>query len=275
MAYVAAGQTFANAATQARIVEAYRKAFPNKRVMARYAKGSPGKQDWLGFHDDFFPEDTGDEGPKKDWYFLHNLRKAGRDNNWKRSVIGGEMIPHAGKNALHWMGGAENFAFTLQRAEETHFSWVGPYSPALEKPPTPEFTARSQQLVRRMGYEYCWTELQCADSLTLRKPFAVTLTGQNQGIAPFYYRWPVRLALINDRDAVVEQSDLVATDIRTWLPGPITLRDSATFRTASPGTYRLALGILDPWTGKPAIGFANRLPQIGGWNVLASINVGS
>jgi hypothetical protein len=57
---------FASAATQRRVVDAYRSAFPNKKVMFRYAKDYVGQQPWIGFHDDYFPEDTGIE---KDYYF--------------------------------------------------------------------------------------------------------------------------------------------------------------------------------------------------------------
>jgi hypothetical protein len=266
-------ELFASEATQARIVDAYRKAFPNKKVMAHYAKGYPGQQAWLGFHDDYFPEDTGDEGVSKDWYFLHNIRKSGRAENWKRAVIGGEMIPHEGKNARYWLGDAERFAFTLKRAEETHFTWVGPYLPALEKPPSSEFVARSERLVRRIGYEYRLTELRHPEMIRRNQPFSLTLTGENQGIAPFYYPWPVRLALLNDADRVAEQVTLNRTDIRKWLPGPFTLRETSVFRTAAPGRYRLALGLIDPWKNKPAVGFANRLPRINGWNVLTTVKV--
>jgi hypothetical protein len=264
---------FASEAIRKRVVDAYRHAFPHKNLMARYAREYPGQQAWLGFHDDYFPEDTGDEGPEKDWHFLHNLRKSGRDTNWKRSVIGGEMIPHEGKNALYWLGNAERFAFTLKRAEETHFSWIGPYSPALEKPPSPEFTARAERLVQRMGYEYRLTELRCPETVSHGKPFVFTLTGENQGVAPFYYPWAVHLALLNDANQVVEQRALDGADIRTWLPGPFTLRKPTLFRTAAPGRYRLAVGIVDPWSKKPTPGFANRLPRVKGWNVLTSLTL--
>ncbi len=66
--------------------------------MVRYARGYAGQQDWIGFHDDMFPQDT-DNG--KDWSFLAGLRKTQRTDNWKVAVIGGEMVP--GK-ANQWLG---------------------------------------------------------------------------------------------------------------------------------------------------------------------------
>jgi hypothetical protein len=68
-------ELFASDATQVQVVEAYKAAFPNKKIMARYAKNYPGKMDWLGYHDDYFPEDT---GIKEDWHFLYHIRRSAR-----------------------------------------------------------------------------------------------------------------------------------------------------------------------------------------------------
>ena len=89
---------FASAATQKRVIDACRRAFPNKIVMARYAGGYAGKQPWLGFFDDMFPEDT--DGPEE-WKFLPRMRRSGRTENWKRAAIGGEMVPNAART---WLG---------------------------------------------------------------------------------------------------------------------------------------------------------------------------
>ncbi|GAB4451919.1 MAG: hypothetical protein OHK0029_01940 [Armatimonadaceae bacterium] len=266
-------ELFAPEAVQRRVVDAYRKAFPDKKLMARYAHSYPGKQDWLGFHDDFFPEDTGDEGSEKDWYFLYNMKRSGRAENWRRSVIGGEMIPERGKNALKWLGSAADFAFTLRRAEEAHFTWIGPYSPALEKPPNAEFTRRCEALVRRMGYQYRLTELRHPASVRAGSPWVFTLTGRNDGVAPFYYPWSVELALISERGTVTDRQRLPQADLRQWLPGNFTLRDTVRWN-APPGKYVLALGIIDPLTNTPAIRFANRLnAHPAGWVTISQLTV--
>jgi hypothetical protein len=265
-------QLFANPSTQRRIVDAYRRAFRNKKLMARNALGYVADQDWIGFHDDYFPQDTGDEGPKKQGYFLYDINRTGRSNNWKQAVIGGEMVPFPGNNALKWLGNDKDFAFTMKRAEEAHFSWIGPYSPAMEKSPSTAFLDRSQQLVRRMGYEYCLKDLDIPDEIQRNMPFTLTLNGENQGVAPFYYRWPIRFALLNDQNMAVNVQEIRDGDIRTWLPGKFTLRTDVRF-DASPGTYRLAMGIIDPWSDNPAIGFANDLARVDGWNILGQVKV--
>lgn len=256
-------ELFAGQATQQRVLAAAHQAFPHKILMTRYPADYAGKQPWIGFFDDMFPEDT--DGAEA-WMFLPAMRKNGRTENWKQAVVGGEMVPHA---AEKWLG--EDYAQTLRMVEAAHFSWVGPYCPALEHSSAPTFLTNSQALVRRMGYEFQLTEIRHADQVHDGDRLEVTITGENTGVAPFYYPWPVELGLLDAQGRVVETLP-VSADIRTWLPGPFRL--TARSKVHAPiGRYSLALGIRDPWTGKPAIGFANDLPRHEGWTLLSRVTV--
>lgn len=264
-------ELFAPEATHRRVVDAYRAAFPHKKLMARYAKGYPGKQPWLGFHDDFFPEDTGDE---KDWYLLYGMKQSGRTENWRRAPVGGEMIPQPPDDARKWVGTDAGFARTLAMVEAAHFSWVGPYSPALHKPPSAEFTARCERLVRRMGYQFALKTLRHPPRVRRGDALPLDLTGTNEGVAPFYYPWPVEAALLGADGRVVTKARLPRADVRAWQPGPFTLRDALRVPGAvPPGTYRFALGIVDPWTGRPAVRFANKLEEREKWAVLSRVKI--
>lgn len=260
---------FASAATQKRVVAAFQKAFPNKKLMARYAKGEPGKQPWLGFHDDYFPEDTGD---KEDWHFLRGMRESGRLENWRVAGIGGEMIPNG---ADKWVGTDAGFAKTKEMIDAAHFSWVGPYSPAMEKRAKTDavFRARCDELVRQMGYQFRLNELVLPRTVRKGKPFPVTLRGVNTGVAPFYYPWQVQIALLSASGAVTESVPLTRLDIRKWQPGAFVANDTPRF-SVPPGRYRLALGIIDPWTKRPAIRFANdSVVTKEGWTILAPVTI--
>jgi len=262
---------FAPEATQRRVIDAYRSAFPRKKLMARYAKGYPGAQPWLGFHDDFFPEDTGDE---KDWYLLYGMKKSGRTGNWRRAPVGGEMVPHAPDDARKWVGTDAGFARTLAMVEAAHFSWVGPYSPALLAPPSKEYVARCERLVRRMGYQFALKTLRQPSRLRRGDALPLTLTGVNEGVAPFYYPWPVEAALLGPGGAVAARAPVTGADVRAWQPGPFTWRGAVRFPGAVPaGRYRLALGIVDPWTDRPAVRFANKVVDQGGWALLSPVTV--
>ena len=250
---------YASPATEQRVIDAYRRAFPNKSLMVRYARDYSAKQAWIGFHDDMFPEDT-DNG--MDWSFLAGLRKASRAENWQRAVIGGEMVP--GK-AEQWLG--ENMDTTRAMLERSHFTWVGPYCPALNDSKDKEFRTRSEELVRKLGYNFQITEV--VHPAQISNSARIALKGKNIGVAPFYYPWSVEWALIdaNGKAVAKAKSDW---DIRRWQPGDFQETAELNFKAPS-GKYRLALGIRDPWTNRPAIRFANDLPVVEGWTVVSEI----
>jgi len=256
-------ELYASPETERRVIDAYRQAFPDKSLMVRYARSYAGQQNWIGFHDDMFPEDT-DNG--QDWSFLAGIRKANRIDNWKVAVIGGEMVP--GK-AEQWLG--KDFETTTKMLERSHFTWVGPYCPALESTKDKTFRQHSEQLVRKMGYEFQITEVTHPANVKGKQTARLSLKGKNNGVAPFYYPWSVEWALLDsDGNAV----SIAKTDwnIRKWLPGEFAERTELAF-DAPPGTYRLGLGIRDPWKDRPAIGFANDVPTTEGWTVLSEVRV--
>src|SRR5579884_94134 len=256
-------ELFASPSTQRRILAAAHRALPHKVLMVRYPGVYASPPRWLGYFDDAFPEDTG--GPE-DWKFLSRMRRAGRMDAWQSAAIGGEMVPHT---APKWLG--DSFAETLREIEATHFSWVGPYNPALEAAASPEYIARCQQMVRCMGYQFALTEIRHAAAVPSGGRLWIHITGENQGVAPFYYPWPVDLALLDAQQRVVEVLP-VRADIRTWLPGPFRIAADPVVH-ARPGRYTLALGIRDPWSDRPAIAFANALPRHAGWTLLSTVRV--
>ena len=173
------------------------------------------------------------------------------------------MVPFAAKQYL-----GKDFPTTMQAVEQVHFSWIGPYCPALEKSETPEFTASSNQLLRRMGYQY---SLLQANAKFLDGSCTFSLKGANTGVAPFYYPWTVRLALIDTKGSVISQAN-TAIDIQKWLPGEFSA-DGTVKLSAPNGSYRLALGVVDPYLKKPAIEFANSFAKEDGWQVLGQVQI--
>jgi len=241
------------------------KAFPNKQLMARYADGVLSKYHAIGFHDDMFPEDT-DNG--KDWSFLARMRRGGHIDSWKHNVVGGEMVPNA---AGKWMG--NQWPYTQEMVKRSHFSWVGPYGPALEAKTSDDFIAHSDQLVRQMGYQFRLTEISRSQSVISGAQCRVIMQGINEGVAPFYYPWPIKLAWLDSQGTVLSSVQL-KDDVRKWLPGKFELKTTLP-APAKPGTYQLGFGIEDPWKKKPAIRLANDLPVKEGWTVLGKVQIKS
>jgi hypothetical protein len=254
---------FASSETQRRIVDAYHRAFPDKILMGRYPSGDLGTEPWLGYHDDMFPADS---NGAEDWNFMPMMRRSGRTENWRSAAIGGEMEP--GK-ATQWLG--VGFGTTRAAMEAMHVTWIGPYSPAIEPNQTADFVQSCQRMVRRMGYQFRLSEIRVDTRAYAGTTLPVSVDGVNEGLAPFYYPWPVQMALIRPDDTVAKVVG-VPVDVRTWQPGDFHFAASMSLRVPA-GRYRLVLGIIDPWLGRPAVAFANDLPRVGGWIVLTDIEV--
>lgn len=258
-------ELFASEATQRTVVDEMHAAFPNKILQARTANGYLGQHPWLGYHDDMFPEDTDGGEP---WHFLPNLRAAGRDQNWKVACIGGEMVPD---QALRLMTTDWNLTRTM--TESAHITYLGPYCPPLEDyRNNSTFMNNCRTMVRMMGYEYRFKELRYTPTVRRGSRIELALFGTNQGVAPFYYPWEVRMGLMNAANQVV-WSWRVAVDIRRWLPGEFILRTVSPTVSLPKGEYRLVLGIIDPWRNQPRVRFANNFAVINGWNVLAPLRI--
>lgn len=256
-------ELFASEATQKQVVSALQTAFPHKKLMGRNPSYPSLQLPGMGFHDDMIPEDT---LPPEDWKFLPALRAGHMDGNWQTAPTGGEMVPGA---AAKWLG--DGWMDTQKAVREAHFSWIGPYCPAMVAPRDDSFRHHAEELIRMLAYEFRLAKLTLPAALQAGKPANVAIEGVNQGVAPFYYPWSLETVLLDQKGNVVAKAPSTV-DIRKWQPGPF--RFTASIPTqVTPGQYRLALGILDPWTGKPSIAFANRLDRSGGYVVLSQVEV--
>lgn len=250
-------------ATRWRVLAAYRAAFTEKKLLARYPRDEAGAADWLGYHDDAFPDAT---GGAEAWHFLNGMRTAGRDNAWQRNPIGAEMVPNAAARLL-----GPEYGKTFGALLRARISWMGPYNPALEAGLDAVRIRRAEALVRRMGYDFRLQRVWLPDSVPAGGRFAFAADLVNQGLAPFYYPWRVELALFAD-DGREAARFPIAADPRQWLPGGARVAADAAIALRR-GVYRVGLGIIDPWRGRPAIGFANALPRKAGWTMIGSVSV--
>lgn len=252
-------ELFAKPATQRLVVESLHRAFPEIGLLGRNPTYPSLQLPWMGFHDDLIPDDT-DSGP--DWNFLPQLAAGGMANNWKVAPTGGEMVPANAKRLL-----STDWEKLTSAVRKCHFSFIAGYCPVLEQNVDPQFRQRSDELAQLLGYSYRLDQARLPGSATRSQPSTYEIEGENVGVAPFYYRWPVCLALLRTDGTEVERVKL-DDDVRSWLPGKFSLVGNATWR-AAPGKYDLAIGIVDPTTSQPRIQFANRLPTVHGWTILS------
>ncbi len=253
-------EMFAPEKFQREVLDGMLKAFPHTKLMARNPSTTAGKYTTLGFHDDMIPQDT--LGPEE-WKFLPGILANNLGGNWKQYPRGGEMVPGA---ANQYMG--KEYGTTVRAVNDVHFSWIGPYCPALQKSPSQEYRDNCEALVRRMGYQF---SLKDASVEFDGQQGALVLNGFNDGAAPFYYPWKLKAALVRPDGTVTNEQD-TDVDIRTWQPGKFHVETHFALN-APTGTYRLAIGIIDPYTSKPRIDFASKLDHVQGWQVLGQVRV--
>lgn len=245
--------------SKTRILTAYLRAFPDKQLALPYeddsaarfltAYGGGLRNDFLGF-------------PRENTCYLESLNRIQPGlNEWlfKRAAIIGEF-GNGEAGALEAL--SDRFDDNLEFIRQAHWSWIGPAGGSLINPRTPALRAKAETLYKTLGYRFAVSELTHESSLIRGQTLHLAVKILNQGVAPFYYWWPVEIALIGAAGqpalALNATTASPAWDPRAWLPGSHELFLNVVVpETAAPGEYQIALAILDPATSTPGIRFAN------------------
>jgi hypothetical protein len=86
----------------------------------------------------------------------------------------------------------------------------------------------------------------------------INFTFSNDGIAPFYYKWPVLLYLFDQSGEMVNTYPL-QMDLREILPGEMyAVSLSLPVNGLENGRYMIGVAIIDPMTGQPGVELANK-----------------
>lgn len=167
----------------------------------------------------------------------------------------------------------------------TALGWISaaPYNSAT--------AAGIDQLQKAFGYHFVIEQARFSPRVEPGGAMDVELRVRNDGSAPFYFRWPIEVALLSPRDrAVVWKTTSDAIDIRAWLPGDdwnaatnayvkTAVARTSSLRaqippTVAAGEYVLAIAVVDPAGGLPSLRFANANYFRGGHHPLGRVGVG-
>ena len=242
-------------------------AFPNTKLMVRYPETFLDYN--FGFYwDSFALPDNADCGNR---IIERNL--------WRTQMISGETAYDWGDRSL--LGRSPNE--TLSRNESTDYvidwikntgasslGWISDYSG--NDPVIRDNAARMQ---KALGYRFVITSAMYPMTVQPGGKLPVSLTVVNTGSAPFYYKWPVQVSLMDENRDIV-YSDFIHVDIRNWTPGR-TYKIFDTFtvpENLAQGEYIIALAILDPAGFVPSLRFANMNYYYGGYTPLGKIGIG-
>ncbi|MFZ5986942.1 MAG: DUF4832 domain-containing protein [Bacillota bacterium] len=170
---------------------------------------------------------------------------------WKTAPSGGEFPNYPGLTYLD----NSNINTTLQMVRDSHTSWLGPCSPGLQ-PTGTNLQPNFDLVLNTMGYRFVLKNISHLSEVNAGQSLTVNMNWINRGVAPFYYKWPLELSLVDLSGQVVFRTN-TQEDIRSWLPGSKSMSHDINIPVTVPaGTYTLCAAIIDPETGKPGIDLA-------------------
>ena len=283
--------------------DAFAKAFKNKKVSVR--------RNWERFTEHPFGEYWDSWAHYNQmWQHGNNIKKMNNKGRYLENYIGGEVAydwgdsdiqPGPSPTASVALEKHRNFIInTVRWLHCTQFRWISDYDRTNN-----EANMGAEEIQKALGYRYELDEVRFSLNDSLNISFDVS----NAGSAPFYYNWPVEVALLDkSSNEPVWKSTIKNADIREWLPGekwtdpnwtavsnyyeyasnwnengmgewenpPQKNTIEGSFKVNVPdGEYVLSLAILDPAGDLPSIRLATQNYLKGGRHPLGTVNTGS
>lgn len=285
-----------NAAIRREYVEDYVEAFPNARLLSR--RSFQEMPAGTGIYNDVtgnVPEterllrelsEGADFGSAQEEDAIRPL-----PDIWNRAPVGGEYTSSLSmENMLN-----RDFRSTLKLIEASHPSFLGPKIPDMrgaaedddrKLSETALWNARKIQSM--LGYRYRVAEISISDAATedgvwttmyklltgqmgSREEYkCVRVTLRNDGLAPMYFDWPVKLYLVKDGDRTPCSAYPLGGLQLTKIPGDSEASAEVLIPAAEleAENTQLYIGIEDPESGKPSVQLAMDVPMLDGMYLL-------
>lgn len=176
---------------------------------------------------------------------------------WKYNYSGGEFSD--GDPTRHLDNA--RIVESINEIRYTHVSWLGPCSPC-DMDRSNLFALKNEANIlaiqKAMGYNFAIEKITQLDSITAGQDTRINMVVNNEGVAPFYYDWPLEFSLI-DSNGEVAYTKTVSSGITTWLPGRTSVDINLNIsNSVKAGTYKLAIAVANKDTKEPGIRLAMR-----------------
>ena len=244
-------------------VRHYMDAFPNAKLLMR-RPFEPAAEYGFGLYNDM----TGHAKSTYEW--LDWIKNGGEFTQtdepdalvsmpdfWKTAPVGGEFTSSLPMAYMCGIGLPQ----TLTLLKESHTSFLGPKCPVSSGAKYDGLLYRFAvpKILNSLGYRIGITQVALVPHSN-GHGYTLELQWENDGCAPIYFETPVKLYLIDDSSNIEEIAD-VQIDLTALLPDESVT--SSTFLSADLSyTHKtLAIGILDPMTGKPSVSLASNQKQ--------------
>lgn len=264
--------------------DAFTAAFKNKKVMVRYAYDF--KDYEFGIHWDSWamPEEN-DRG-------YNEMKKL--NNRWKIQPIGGELTWDWGtfgakfKSLDQLLADAATRKDVISKIRDLHCNHLGGVTWTNFNSTT--FIANGELLQKTMGYRFVISDFTYPTTIKKDEAFTISFDVTNIGSSPFYYDWPVEIALLDATSHIkVWSKTLASPKISQWMPGDNWNELVETYtepakvnhieekltldQDISKGEYIISLAVLDPAGMLPSLRFAMQNYYNGGRHPIGMIGV--
>lgn len=266
-----------------RLGDAYSAAFINKKLIVR------NQPDWdaLGYKWGVYWDSYGHPGQRSGaWTKIQNTNATGR---WLTTFIEGEVAYDWGLDKLGPLYGIKPY-FTMNNykyannmidvIKELHCSGLGWISSYPDVPSTDlslvnrdSINANASRMQKEFGYRFVLSDFTSNTRTEAGALFDFSFKVKNTASAPFYYKWPLALLIIDEATRqIIEKITIHNVDISKWLPGDKYSYNTRSYQTAAlqytingsvkipsnlaKGKYLVGIAILEPSTLKPGIFFA-------------------
>lgn len=167
----------------------------------------------------------------------------------------------------HWYAHGWDVDHIFRKALDWHVTSINAKSCPVPEPWRPQV----DDLCRRMGYRLVLRRLAHPSQALAGGPLPLETYWDNVGVAPPYRPYVLGLRLRSaERTCVVE----TRARVTEWVPGDHLYDDVLRLPDGMPpGTYEVAVALLDPWTRSPCIRLAVEGRASDGWYPLSRLEV--
>jgi hypothetical protein len=254
---------------KARIANAYKKAFPDTNLQARYATSVPTPQ-LFGYSDGLVFGES--------WYFFKQLKTASADQNWKQHVIGGEIDP--GLQSTIWKSWpnvvGEDVKSVIDSVHPT--SLISYHVISNLKPSSTIEWNNAIRAQKMMGYTLCVEKYLLTAS---QGKITVEVEIQNKGVAPLYANWDAEIGILdaNQQFQVIGKTNM---NLKSILPDNRNhYRVISASNSLIDGIYTVLFRTVNPLEKLSAKAYPHRFANTNqdanktGWLTLGKMNLNS
>jgi hypothetical protein len=194
----------------------------------------------------------------------NRIAESGISDVWKTAPV----VFEVGRTfERHKESGSPDIDFTISEALRWHASSVN----AKSSPIPQEWAGKFMDFIDRLGYRFELRRLSYPGEVRAGSMMPLQMWWVNSGVAPVYRMYVLAVELRNANGSGVIRLD---NDLTKWLPGDdIVVNTPVWVPELQPGTYHVRVGLLDPFTGKPAIKLAIQGRTEDNWHDLGAVEV--